>query len=102
MQAAAFGGGDAGRILATMLKHGEAVVQGRTDCAGGHDSNDAAHALLLIFGLSPRVIVQLIPPTHRQLHLPAMREQHRKHSRTRRPNQRRAGTSGWSTCTPRW
>jgi len=49
--AVAVDGGDAGRVLATVLQHRQAVVEGRGDVAGAGDSDDAAHGLVSL----PRV-----------------------------------------------
>src|SRR5690606_9601494 len=42
-QGGAGGGGDAGRVLAAVLEHGQAVVQRGRDPGGSDDADDAAH-----------------------------------------------------------
>ncbi len=42
-QAGAVGGGDAGRVLATMLEDGQAVIQLPGDVLVADDSDDATH-----------------------------------------------------------
>ena len=45
-QAFAVDRGDAGRVLAAMLQHGQAVVQRRRDFGLADDADDSAHALV--------------------------------------------------------